>query len=399
MISDKKPSLVAVLSRFPFPLEKGDKLRAYHQLREMSKTFDIHLICISEKPVPEEHQKEILGFCREIHVFELPKWKSWLYAARMLFATKPLQVGYFYSKNIQKRVHSILKTVQPAHIFCQLVRASEYVKNYHNCPKTLDYMDAFSMGIERRISLQPFYLRWVFRLESKRLAQYERQIYDYFEVHTIISEQDARLLGTSPNQKITCIPNGVSSRFLTYSSPEMTRKELVFVGNLNYPPNVEAVKYILFQILPLAEKESKNWTFLAAGAEPSEEITNAFKKVKNAELLADVVDIREAYCAGKVFVAPMIIGTGLQNKLLEAMALGIPCVTTSLANNALEAREKEEICIANSPAEFVKEITYLLEPENASKMGLAGQNLIRNQFSWEKCTSKLILAMTKTQNL
>ncbi len=391
----KKPKLIVMLSRFPFPLEKGDKLRAYFQIIELSKKYDITLLALSEKAVSVNDRNELNKFCSTVHVFTLPKWKSLFYSLFALFGTKPLQVGYFHSPFIHQKVKKIIDAKQPDHIYCQLVRTAEYVKNYHNCPKTIDYMDAFSKGIERRIELQTPLTRWLFRIESNRLAKYEREIYDYFEVHTIISGQDAQFLGTHSNQEVLIVPNGIAESFLNYSSDKEPEFDLVFVGNLSYPPNVQAVKFILNKILPLATKKGFNWRFLAAGAQPTRELISLIKNTKNAELLANTKDIREGYVAGKVFVAPMIIGTGLQNKLLEAMALGIPCVTTELANKALHAEPGNQICIATTAEEYIQEISTLLIADQAKKMGLAGKVWIESHFSWLNSSELLMNAMNK----
>lgn len=256
-------------------------------------------------------------------------------------------------------------------------------------------MDAFSKGIERRIPLQSIFTKWIFKLEAKRLAQYEREVYDYFEIQTIISEQDAEALGTLPNQPVSCIPNGVSESFLTFSTDKLPEFDIVFVGNLNYPPNVQAVKFILDKILPIAKEKGYDWKFLAAGAGPSKQLMDSIDSNLQATILANVDDIRQAYCAGKVFVAPMQIGTGLQNKLLEAMALGIPCVTTPLANNALKALEIEEITIADSAEEFVKNIHLLLTNEKSESIGKKGKQLILKNFNWENSTEILTKAIQK----
>lgn len=395
MSSSAKPKLVVMLSRFPFPLEKGDKLRAYYQIIQFSAVYDITLICISDRDVSENDQSELKKYCEAVHIFNLPKLKSLWGSFRALLGTKPLQVGYFFSSSIKKEVDTIIKTVKPNHIYCQLIRASEYVKDYHNCPKTIDYMDAFSTGIERRIELETFYKRWIFKLESKRLNRYEREIFDYFELHTIISEQDAAILGTTVNQKIECVPNGVAESFLNYNSNKPAEFDIVFVGNLNYPPNVQAVKFILDEILPSARKRGLDWSFVAAGADPSKDLAERFKKVPNTQLRSNISDIREGYCAGKVFVAPMKIGTGLQNKLLEAMALGLPSVTTKLANNALQAKVNEEILVAESSADFIGAIELLLEGEIDVSIGKSGKEYIAKNFDWSNSTKKLINNMLK----
>lgn len=395
MSPSEKPKMIVMLSRFPFPLEKGDKLRAYHQIRELKETYALTIICITHQPISSESRNEIQQYCEKLHVFSIPKWRSWLGMFISMWGSKPIQVGYFYTLSIQKKINQILEETRPKHIYCQLIRASEYVKNYHSCAKTLDYMDAFSMGIKRRITLQPFYAKWLFIIEAKRLEKYEREIYNYFEVHTIISEQDANHLGASIHQKVYFIPNGVSPYFLDYSQQTKPSFDLVFVGNLNYPPNVEAVKFIINEILPHAKTQGYSWTFLVAGAEPSGELIALINKTHNAVLKANVVDIREAYCEGKVFVAPMKIGTGLQNKLLEAMALGLPCVTTNLANNALKAKNGEEIMLANTAEEFVTNIAKIIDQPMGDQLATNCQLFVRAHFDWKQSTLELRDLMEK----
>lgn len=393
MTENNKPSLAVVLSRFPYPLEKGDKLRAYYQIKEMSAQFNISLICISEFQPKAKHIAELEKFCSEIDIHVIPKWRSLLSCLLALFTGKPLQVAYFYSNSIRRKIEKKLNVLKPKHIYCQLIRVAEYVKNYHDCSKTLDYMDAFSTGIQRRVSLEPFYLKWLFRMESQRLNEYERHIYDYFENHTIISEQDKDLLGTIPGQKINCIPNGVSDHFFVGVERPKPTHDLVFVGNLNYPPNVEAVKFIVAEILPLAEKSGQYFRFLAAGAEPSKSLVNLSQKNRNFELLPNPVDIRDAYLAGKTFVAPMKIGTGLQNKLLESMALGIPSITTSLANNALKATPDKEILIAETAQEFLDQINLLSNDVRYKMLSENGPLFIQKNFNWSAVTNPLIIAI------
>jgi len=395
MSESNKPKIAVMLSRFPYPLEKGDKLRAFYQIKELSAFFSIELICISEHNPTPASLSEVNKYCSQCTVYTIPKWKSWLSSLLALVTGKPLQTAYFYSRKIQKKIDFQLKTIQPTHIFCQLIRVSDYVKNYHFCPKTLDYMDAFSAGIERRIAIEPFYLKWLFKMEANRLREYERQVYDYFEFHTIISEQDEKLLGTSPTQKVVCIPNGVSPYFFETMTKAQIEYDLVFVGNLNYPPNVQAVKFVVNEILPEAKKRGLNLSFLAAGADPAKLLFQLQNKETPFDILPNPADIRVAYRKGRVFVAPMKIGTGLQNKLLESMAMGIPSITSQLANNALQALENESILIADTASEFVDKILELNDENKYQEISRECQSYIRQNFDWTNVTKPIIESIKK----
>jgi glycosyltransferase involved in cell wall biosynthesis len=184
-----------------------------------------------------------------------------------------------------------LEEFQPDFIYCQLIRAAEYVKNYHSCPKTLDYMDALSMGIERRILKTPWYYRFIFKIEARRLKLYERSIFDYFEVKTIISEQDKQLILHPDKQNIQVIPNGIDSHFFESLSIQASN-DLVFVGNLNYPPNIEAIDFIINELLP----KNSNFRYLISGANPSQILikkSNNYRKKNKEKVLYSYSEYRK----------------------------------------------------------------------------------------------------------
>lgn len=380
-----KPKLAVVLSRFPFPLEKGDKLRAYHQIKELSKNYNVSLFALSDKEVTQEQFSEVEKFCTQIKIYRL----SMLMIAWQLFATlfrnRPFQVGYFYDPRIKRQINKELNSLKPDHIFCQLIRVSEYVKNYHSCSKTLDYMDALSKGMERRISNSKFTFRWLVRSEAQRLNNYERIIFSYFEFKTIISEQDRDLIMHPERSLIQCIPNGIDQESLTPLKIE-PKFDLVFVGNLSYVPNIEAVEFINELLI-----QTPHLTCLIAGADTSAAVKRIVEKNKQITLLGWVDDVRTAYCSGKYFIAPMMIGTGMQNKLLEAMTLGLPCLTTSLANNAIKAIHLESIIVADNLLEFKEGIEFLENnPEKAEQIGLIGQRFISENYTWKNSVNKLV---------
>lgn len=385
-----KPKLVVILSRFPFPLEKGDKLRAYHQLIELSKNYSITLITTTDKSVSKESIEKIRPLCSTIHIFKLSKVSILFNLFIQFFTKKPFQIGYFYSSKINYTIQKILKETQPDHIYCQLIRVAEYVKNYHNCSKTIDYMDALSKGIERRIGKAPFYSKWIFKSEAKRLALYERKIFDYFEFHTIISEQDRDLILHPNRSKIVCIPNGVDESFFN-TTPSKKEFDLLFVGNLSYPPNIEAIHFISKKILPCFENKKHPLSFLISGATPTPSIQKIANNNSKIELTGWVNDIRDSYNRGKIFVAPMMIGTGLQNKLIEAMAMGIPCITSTLANNAIKAEKNYSIIVADSVEEYVQAIE-ILRSDSAfyEKIAANGKQHVKDNFNWQSATNKLI---------
>ena len=391
---ESKPKLVVLLSRFPYPLEKGDKLRAYFQLRDLSKEFEVYLLCTSESPVSVEQRKALEPFCKEIHVFKLKKILIPLFLVHAFVKDQPFQIGYFYQTWIQRKINRLLARIKPNFVYSQLVRTTEYVKNYHVCPKTLDYMDALSKGMDRRAEKAWGIKKWVFAREGRLLSEYERKIFDYFEAHSIISKQDRAFIFHTHKDRITLIPNGVDERF--FEQQDLPKKtDILFTGNMSYAPNVEAASFLVNEILPLLKHDFPMIRCCIAGAQPVPEVRQLASDT--VEVTGWVADIRNSYAEATVFVAPMLIGTGLQNKLLEAMACGLPCVTTELANNALLAEPNHEILLAKSASEFADQIKKLLT-DATLKQSLAenGQQFVKNHYKWDAINhdlSKLLRGM------
>ena len=385
---EPKKNIVVCLSRFPYPLEKGDKLRAFYQLKSLSEKFDITLICTSDQPVNASDYDKVKAFCKEIHVFSLTKTGLFFTLLTHLFSKKPFQVQYFYRFSIHRKTKKILNRVRPDFIFCQLIRITEYVKNYHSCPKTLDYMDALSKGMERRIDTEPFYKSWFYKMETRRLKLYERSVFDYFEHQTIISNQDKQYITHPKRDKIVVVPNGVSENF--FEQLNVPKKyDLIFTGNFSYAPNINAALFIANQLLPELAKHNHYPTVLLAGANPSTEV----KALQNQQITVTgwVEDIRECYQSARLFIAPLFIGTGLQNKLLEAMASRLPCITTSLVNNALGAKNGQNILLADNLNEFVEKIIkYQSELDTFSEITNNGTDFVAKNYSWDTQNEKLL---------
>lgn len=381
-----RKQILVVLSRFPYPLEKGDKLRAFYQLKELSKSYDITLFSTTESKVENEHINILKKYCTTIVIEHIPFWKRTLSLFIALFSDLPFQVHYFYTRSGRKKIKELIKQNSFNHIYCQLIRTSEYIKDFHQIPKTVDYMDALSTGIERRINKRPWYDRWIFNLESKRLKNYERKIFDFFENKTIISEQDRSLISHPDHNQIKCVPNGIDSSFFE-TMERLENYDFVFVGNMSYPPNIDAVQYIAENILP-SFPESK---LLVSGATPHPSIVKLSENSKQVDITGWVDDIRSSYLNGKIFLAPMNIGTGMQNKLLEAMALKTPCITTDLANNAIGTKHDEHILVGNSPEELIKHINELLDsPERRREIALNAQQFVQSKYTWSETTKQLI---------
>ena len=299
----------------------------------------------------------------------------------------PLEVSYFFNQKIKRKFEKIINQVQPDHIYCQLIRMSEYVRHLPY-PKTLDYMDAFSIGMQRRAENSNPISKAIFQRDALQIADYESVVYHDFDNHTIISEQDRKHLSFLGKEKIHVLPNGVDTHFFA-PMPEVEKKyDIAFVGNMGYYPNVQAALFLAKKILPKLRGKFPNINLLIAGARPTQEVKNL--ATENIKVTGWVEDIRTAYASANIFVAPIFYGRGQQNKILEAMSMGIPCITSDQVNEAIGAKDRTSILIANDDESCQEQISLLLRNEELQqKLSTNGLNLIRNNFSWEKYGKQL----------
>ena len=378
--------IFVLLPRIPWPLEKGDKLRAFNQIKQLAKNNEVVLCALNtdKKVSKEDAFKALQPYCISVTFIDISKLSILINIIKAFFKGLPLQCGYFYNAKAHKKIHNIIKKHKPDMLFGQLLRVAEYMR-HENTSKSIDYQDVFSMGMKRRSEIAPFYMKPFFNMEYRRLRRYEHDIFDDFDVKTIISVPDRNLIDHPKKDEILIVPNGVDHEY--YTPRECEKKyDIVFTGNMSYAPNVNAVEYLANDILPLVWKKLPDAKMYIAGATPDARV----KKVASDRIIISgwLDDMRDAYAQSKIFIAPMRIGTGLQNKLLEAMAMRLPCITTTLANNSLLASEdKNEILVGNNEQQLAEHIiTLLTNKDKADEIAQNGHDFVRRIYDWGMAT-------------
>lgn len=373
--------LLVVLSRFPYPLEKGDKLRAYHQIRCLSEHHDIFLAAMHDKPVSSDDLQQLKPFCKEIFLLENNYLKRCWNMGRAFFKGLPIQCGLFYNKKNAQKLDEIIQRVHPDHIYCQLFRMAEYVKDY-SMPKTLDYQDVFSKGMARRAEKSTGLVKWFFNMEHRRVARYETEIFDRFDHKTIITAVDRDLIPHPRREEIVVVPNGVEFDKFAYQG-EKKEYDLIFSGNMGYAPNVDAAEYLVREILPPLRMKFPNLRVVLCGATPAPRVQAL--RSEHVIVTGWVDSMAEWYAKSRIFIAPMRMGTGLQNKLLEAMSMHLPCITSPLAARPLvEAEQHQSVISCSETKDYVVAVTQLLTEENAyNQLADSGYNYVRQFYDWE----------------
>lgn len=375
--------LLVLCPRFPYPLEKGDKLRMFHQLRYLSLSHEVFLVALTDEEIDEDHLEKVKEVVAKVEVFTFKKHRRGLSLLKCAISKIPFQVAFYYSASIHKKIRKIAEEFQPDHVYCQLTRMSEYAKDLP-FPKTLDYMDAFGIGMVRRANVVSGPMSIIYKLEANRMKRYETKIYSYFDHHTVISEQDKKQIKTPAKNEIVVVRNGID---LDFFKPLKKDKiyDIGFVGNMGYPPNVDAAEYLIFTLKPVLDK---NLSYLIAGARPDKRVK--LLAGKNVAITGWIDDIRNAYSSCKIFVAPLWSGTGQQNKILEAMAMGIPCITSSDVNNAIGAIHEKEIMVADTVEEYQECVARLLnDAQIYMELKENALMFVRQNYNWQQSVETL----------
>lgn len=373
--------LIVLTSRFPYPLEKGDKLRLFNHLRQLSGHFEIYLIALAESE-PSVHDLEcVRQYCSEIFIHKLGIIRRLRNLMLLVFKGYPFHVSYFYDRKIHSEITRRIREINPDHVYCHLIRMAPYAIEL-DFPKTLDLMDSFTLNMQSRRGCMSI----PGRIERQLTRKYEEDIGVYFDHYTVISERDASQF--SFKDRILVVRNGVDLHQYVPNTGIEKRFDLAFCGNLGYTHNQRAVDLLLNQILV----KLPDVTTVIAGARTSRALLN--KQSSKVRIVGWVDDLRTVYWSSKIFVAPIFTGSGLQNKVLEAMALGIPCIITPFINESVGAEDNKEALVAVSPGDFILKIRKLLQDEKL-RMEIAanGRIFVENEYNWEKNSVPLINAI------
>lgn len=387
--------LLIVSSRFPYPIEKGDKLRLCHQIKILSNHFEIYLFACNSSKVLDDHFNQIKQYCQAIQIHQISTMELVKNVSSALFSGLPFQVGMFTNDEIKKEIEDFAADHKIDHIYTQLIRMAENTKDLAY-PKTLDYMDAFGFGMHKRAGIGGLFRKIFYRIEGNRVKKYEKEIYKSFNNHSVITDKDSARLELK--EPVHVVGNGVDADFFT-NSGSLDSYDLVFVGNMGYIPNIDAAKVLVNEILPKLNNRERKFSLLIAGARPTKEVIE-LAETEHVTVGGWMQDIREAYRGGRIFVAPIFQSIGQQNKILEAMSMEIPCIVNKSVAEGLNLQDRVHCLIAESPTEFVERI---LELENNVELYatliVSGKELVHNSFSWEAKTEPLVKLIRKGDSI
>lgn len=382
---DKKKVLY-LTTRLPYPTIGGDKLRMFNILKQLKKQgHKITLVSLVTTDDDLEASYKNNEFFDELIPVNFDKKLAYLNAVKAVFNDKPFIVEYFYSKAMQKVVDRLIKENNFDIITGYMIRIAPYLEKHKDKNIIIDFVDAVSMMYERRIkNVQSIWDKFKIGIEYLKVKNYEKKCTKIFKMQTVISQTDKDFIEQfAKKSNIKIIGNGVDTEY--YKPIDFPKENnICFVGSMQYIPNSEAAIYFATKIFPLIKKEIPNAKFKIIGANPRKDLFDAVKGIDNIEITGKVEDVREYMKDCKVSVCPVKIAGGIQNKILEAMSMGIPVITTPEGAEGIDENESI-LYIANTNEEYSKKTISLLENQSRTNEKINnGRNFVIKNFSWDK---------------
>jgi sugar transferase (PEP-CTERM/EpsH1 system associated) len=382
-------SLLFLSHRLPFPPNKGDKVRSYHVLRHLAERYRIFLGTFIDDPADRDHVASLAALCAGLHVETLDPRLRRLASASALLAGEALTLSYFRSRALGRWVRD---TVSRERIARAYVFSSPMVQHLLGVPRiryVADFVDVDSAKWDAYASRHAWPASVVYRREARRLRAYERHVAGLADAVVFVTDEEAKLFTeqTSPCAcPVATMRNGVDSDHFSpvndAPSP-FDRDELpiVFTGAMDYWPNVDAVSWFAREVLPHVRRRDSRARFHVVGMNPTPAVRAL--ACDAVAVTGRVPDVRPYLQHARVVVAPLRVARGIQNKVLEAMAMAKPIVVTPAIAASLALQQGVELAFAMEAEDFAARVVESFEPDRAARMGALARARVVRDFGWD----------------
>ena len=388
-----KPALLFLAHRIPYPPNKGDKIRSFHLFKYLSSRYRIFLGAFIDAPDDWQHVDRLHEWCEESFLLKLDASRAKLSSLRGLFAGQPLTLPYYHDRKMEEWV---CRTVQEKGIEDVLIYSSamaQYVlgSGFTGMRRVVDLVDVDSDKWRQYASKRRWPMSWIYRREADCLLGFEREISGIFDATLLVSEEEAELFRTLAPEvadRVFALRNGVDLEAFdiqrAYPNPYAAdRRHLVFTGAMDYWPNVDAVVWFAEKVFPGLRERFSGLEFHVVGSNPSEQV-RMLAGQPGVEVTGSVEEIQPYIRHADVVVVPMRIARGVQNKVLEAMALARPVVVSPMGLEGIDARDGKEVLVAESAEAFAEQVGRILGKDISGEvLGLEARRKVVRDFAWE----------------
>ena len=384
-------NILYLCHRFPFPPKRGGKIRPFNMIRHFTASGHRVTVCsLARSPAEAEEGAGIARYCAE---FDVATVSEPLQMARMvarLPLRSPSSMGYFYSARLATDVRARLAERRWDLIFVHCSSVAPYVADVTEVPKILDFGDMDSQKWIEYAAYKPIPLSWGYRLEGAKMMMAEKDLARRFDLCTVTTRAERQTLESYRTKAdVDWFPNGVDSEFFCPDEQSYDPDTVSFIGRMDYYPNQECMRRFCDQVLPVLQARRPSLKLLIVGADPSPEM-RALGKRPGVTVTGSVPDVRPFVRKSAAMVAPLAIARGTQNKILEAMAMGVPVVTSRIAAGGVDAEPGAHLLVADSASEQAAAIVTILEsPDERQRLARAGRERMLSHHSWTKSMTRL----------
>ena len=378
--------ILFVSSWFPYPPSNGSRIRAYHLLRALAAQHQVVLLSFEDAPVEESAREHLAQFCERVVTVPRAPFAANVVSARLgLFSLLPSSVVAQHSPEMEADVRRIMAEWKPNSIVAMQFYAARYAADIPGITKIVDVdFPMASMLYEEYQQTRGMLRRARRYLAYQKFWRYERQLYARFDLRLVVSNADrddlTRKLGNANG--IAVVPNGVD---VAHNAPNLATPEpdtLVFNGALSYHANYDAMRFFLRDVFPLVQAQAPH-AHLRVTGKTDEIALDDLDLNESVTLTGFVPDIRKTVAGSWTCVAPVRVGGGTRLKILEAMALGTPVVSTAKGAAGLDALNGEQILIADAPADFAAQtVRVLREPALRNRLAVNARQLVVQKYNW-----------------
>lgn len=382
-----KSDLLLLVHRIPYPPNKGDKIRSYNLLKHLTTKYRVHLATFVDDADDWQHVPAVEALCASSHFVKLDPVKGKLRSAKALATGKSLSLEYYRDADMKRWVARTMRERGIARVmtFCSVM--AQYAEDFPAARRVIDFCDVDSDKWRQYAEKKKWPMSWVYRHEARGLLDYERKVAASFDASLFVSAPEAELfrsLAPESGAKIGHFSNGVDTEYFSplraYDNPYAAGEQaLVFTGAMDYWPNIDAVKWFVDNVLPRVRASVPDARFYIVGSRPAPEVLALASEA--VVVTGTVPDVRPylAHCVAAV--APLRIARGIQNKVLEAMAMGRPVVCSPEAFEGIEAVPGRELIVANAPDDYADSVIALLRSPGTA-MGQAARASVERRYSW-----------------
>ena len=392
-----KPKLLFLTQRIPFPPNKGEKIRHYQIIKYLRQHFDLFIGCLIDSPDDWQHRETVDAWALDTQYAGLDPKLEKLRCLRGLLTNESLSFTYFHNADLQRWVDRIIDEEKPEVCFVCSSNMARYIygKDDRFRQIIVDFADVDSEKWREYAERGTGPMKWVHAREYRLVTREESKITRFADAVTFVSDAEADFfvdchrgtdLEDEARRKSVGVSNGVDSDFFRPHSAhaplyDTSRPTFVFTGTMDYPPNVDAVRWFTAEILPIIRKTLPEACFYIVGQRPAKEVL-ALAQTDGVHVTGMVDDVRPYLAHASAVVAPIRIARGIQNKVLEAMSMARPVITTPEALEGIDARHGEEVHVASSPEEIAAAAVQLAGSEAGDIMGEKARDCVVEKYSW-----------------